>query len=238
MSRIVAIIQARMTSTRLPGKVLAEIGGRPALAYMLQRVRRSERLQQIVVATTVNATDDPVAELCNKLEVDVFRGDEMDVLGRYVAAAEIYDADPIVRLTADCPMIDPTVIDEAIDYYKDNDFDYVSNGIVRTYPDGLDVEVVSRAALKKASQETNHPICREHVTPYVRGDKPGVPHGNFKVGNFSFHVDFSHIRWTLDTVDDLACLQELAGLLPDDFTWMQALAKATKYPRTLGVPLR
>lgn len=234
MPNTTAIIQARMTSTRLPGKVLADICGRPALELMLSRVRRSSRIDRIVVATTSNETDDPVARLCRELGVDVFRGDEADVLGRYVLAAEQYDADPVVRLTADCPMIEPAVIDLAIDEFVKRGCDYISNGLVRTYPDGLDVEVFSRAALIRAGREAEHPFSREHVTPYIKAqasEKPAVP---FELSSLEFEADFSHVRWTLDRPEDLILIRNLVAKLPEDFTWLEALAEATRNPELLG----
>ncbi len=225
-----------MTSTRLPGKVLADICGKPAIVNMINRVRMAKRLDAIVVATTVNTTDDPVAQICNDLDVEVFRGDEKDVLGRYLAAAEHFDADPVVRLTADCPMIDPCVIDQAIDMFATGNWDYVSNGIVRTYPDGLDVEVFSFPALKAAADSTDHSFCREHVTPYIKGNQAGIPHGDFKTGHLTFAGDFGHIRWTLDTAEDLERIRALIDRLPDGYTWLEALSVATREPELLGLP--
>jgi len=235
VTQTATIIQARMTSTRLPGKVLADIDGRPALAGMLVRVRRAVHAGHVVVATTVNATDDPVAKLCEELGVAVHRGDEMDVLGRYIEAAKAVDADPIVRLTADCPMIDPGVVDQAIQIYLESGVDYVSNGIQRTYPDGLDVEVFSRHSLEVAGREATHPFLREHVTPYIRGTFPQYESGEFRIGHCKFEADFSHIRWTLDTDEDLERIRRLVERLPDDYTWLEALSVATRYPELLGV---
>ena len=232
---VVAIVQARMTSTRLPGKVLMDIAGRPALAMMLGRVRRARFIDRIVVATTVNATDDPIVSLCGRLETAVFRGDEHDVIGRFVAAAARYDACTIVRLTADCPFADPAVIDGAIAMYRDGDWDYVGNAGRRSLPDGLDVEVFSRAALERSARSTAHPLVREHVTVQLRGVRSDVlPDGGFRRANYELPADFSHIRWTLDRDDDLARLRRLAARLPENFSWLQALAEATKEPALLG----
>jgi len=224
-----------MTSTRLPGKVLADIDGRPALEGMLSRVRRAVRAGHIVVATTVNAADDPVARLCEELGVIVHRGDEMDVLSRYIEAATAVDADIIVRLTGDCPMIDPDIIDQALQIYLEDSFDYVSNGIQRTYPDGLDVEVFSRHSLEVAGREATHPFLREHVTPFIRGTCPQYGAGDFRIGHCKFEADLSHIRWTLDTGKDLERIRRLVKMLPDSYTWLHALSVATRYPELLGV---
>lgn len=234
-AKVVAIIQARMTSSRLPGKVMADICGKPALQRMIERARRAERLDEIVVATTVNATDGPVVELCKRLGVKVFRGDEADVLGRYLNAAGLARAGVIVRLTADCPMIEPTLIDQAVTTFQSGNWDYVSNAVRRTYPDGLDVEVFSREALERAAREAQHPFLREHVTPYINGKRAGLPHGDFALGDMTFEADFSHVRWAVDTSEDLDRVRRLFALLPENFTWLHALAAATREPELLGL---
>lgn len=237
MTDPVAIIQARMTSTRLPGKVLMDIGGAPALAYMVARVRRARRVPRIVVATTTNTSDDPVVALCQALGIETYRGDERDVLARYVGAAEGADAAVIMRLTADCPMIDPEVLDDAVAMFASGKFDYVSNCNQRTFPDGLDVEVFSLAALRDAHVNAKHPFLREHVTPYLRGSRPELGAGAFRVGQLLAPADFSHVRWTLDTPADLDRIRDLVGALPPDYDWMAALALATRRPQLLGVPV-
>ena len=162
-----AIIQARMTSTRFPGKVLAELDGQPMLSYMLKRVLRSKSLAQVVVATTTNDTDAPIIDLCDNLGVRTYRGDEFDVLGRYAAASEMVDADILVRLTADCPLMDPLLIDHAVNLFQASEYDYLSNAIELTYPDGLDIEVFAKSALLKAHREATLPFHREHVTSFI-----------------------------------------------------------------------
>jgi len=223
-SNPVAIIQARMTSTRLPGKVLMDLAGKPALQRMLERVSKSKRLASICVATTVNADDDPVAALCEKMSIPVFRGDEHDVLGRYVQAAQWCDADPVVRLTADCPMHDAEIIDDALEMYCAGGFDYVSNAIRRTFPDGLDVEVMSRAVLDRTSAEATHPSLREHVTTYIRGSRSDLPKGDFRTGDLLFSEDLGLLRWTLDTPEDLVLIRDFFERLPEGFGWRDALA--------------
>ena len=235
MTNTVAIIQARMTSSRLPGKVMMDIAGKPSLQLMLDRVKSADLLDQIIVATTVNFTDDSIVSLCEENGVNVFRGDEQDVLGRLFAAAEQEDATIVVRLTADCPMIDPELIDETVSSYLRGGYDYVSNTIDRTYPDGMDVEVMSINALKEANKKANHPFLREHVTPYISGQKPNFGAGEFKIKQVKFDVDFSHVRWTLDTADDLVTIRSLIAVLPENYSWLQALSVATRDPQLLGV---
>ena len=234
MTKTVAIIQARMTSTRLPGKVLADLCGRPMLAHMLARVARARRLDAIWVATTTNAADDPVAQLCQSLSVPVFRGSESDVLGRYALAAAQTQADVVMRLTADCPMMDPVLIDEAVHAFTAVSYDYFSNAIRRTYPDGLDLEIFSRATLDEADQKSRLPFQREHVTPYMRtGAYKDVPTGNFRVGQMLAPADFGHLRWTVDTAEDLAHVRRLVRDLPAEYTWMDAIALLTRRPELL-----
>lgn len=217
-----------MTSTRLPGKVLADLAGEPLLAHMIARVRRARRLAAAWVATTVNASDDPVAQLCDGLEVSVFRGDEMDVLARYAGAAAASRADPVVRLTADCPMIDPGLLDEGLAAFAAGDFDYFSNAIVRTFPDGLDFEIFTRAALDRTHREAQAAFEREHVTPYMRAA------ANFRRGEMRAEADFGHLRWTVDTREDLDLVRALVSELPRHYRWLDVVALLTRNPRLLG----
>lgn len=224
-----------MTSTRLPGKVLADLAGKPLLERMIERVSRSRMLNGIVVATTSNAVDDPVAATAERLGAHVFRGDEMDVLGRIHDAAVQAGADPVVRLTADCPMSDPSVIDAAVDLYRASDISYVSNVARRTFPDGLDVEVMSFAALGEAHREAHHSVLREHVTPYIRGNMPGLGHGNFRRADLLGPADFGHIRFTVDTRTDLENMRRLFERLPEGFHWLEAVALASRISGELPI---
>ena len=221
---------------RLPGKVLMDIGGKPALTAVLNRVRRSRTIKRIIVATTTGEADDAIVELCRREGVSAFRGDELDVLGRYRDAARTFGCDPVVRLTADCPMLDPDVIDEAVEIYQTGRYDYVSNIVQRRYPDGLDVEVFSRAAIEEAAERANHPYLREHVTPYINGLQPELGAGRFRVGHLLFAADFAHVRWTLDNIDDLTRIRKLLAVLPDGYSWLDALSEATREPTLIGLP--
>ncbi|MBT6471022.1 MAG: NTP transferase domain-containing protein, partial [Candidatus Marinimicrobia bacterium] len=229
-----AIVQARMTSSRLPGKVLSDICGKPSLQRMLERINMASSIDKVVVATTINTSDDLIVELCEKLKVDIFRGDEDDVLGRFCGAAEVAEAEIVIRLTADCPMIDPDVIDEVVSAFSIYNHDYLSNTIDRTYPDGLDIEVMSIDALREAHKKAVAPFLREHVTPYISGRRPDLGAGDFRVGQIRFVADFSHIRWTLDTKEDLQRIRSLVSKLPEDYRWLQALSIATQEPDLLG----
>ena len=233
--KTVAIILSRMTSSRLPGKALTDICGKPNLQFMIERVRQAKYLDEICVATTTNSTDDPIADICLTLGIPVYRGDEDDVLDRTIRAAEQLTATAIVRLTADCPMIDPSLIDETIDAFHADDCDYASNGHVRSYPDGMDTEVVSYQALVRADKEAHHPFLREHVTPYIRASHPQYGSGEFKIRNVVYEADFSSVRWTLDTPQDLVIIQKLCAKLPEGFTWLQALAMAINEPELLNI---
>ncbi|KOO49603.1 cytidylyltransferase domain-containing protein [Viridibacillus arvi] len=199
---VTAIIQARMGSTRLPGKILKEVNGKPLLAYQLERIARAKYVDKVVIATTVNQKDDVIVEFCDNNDVEYYRGSENDVLSRYYEAAELYEGDSIVRLTSDCPIIDPVILDKTIKYYDDNDYDYVSNTIERTYPRGLDTEVFSRAALEKAYKEATLLRDKEHVTAYMYSNPK-----NFKLGYITNEQDYSEYRWTVDTTEDFELIE-------------------------------
>jgi spore coat polysaccharide biosynthesis protein SpsF len=165
--RIVATIEARMTSTRLPGKVLKPACGKPMLELMIERLRRVPSLDGIVIATTVNAADDPIIALARRLEVGFWRGSENDVLGRVLAAATAHKIDVIVETTGDCPLIDPDTVEECIRVYRDSSVDYVSNVLERTYPIGMDTQVFATAVLADVARRTEDPVDHEHVSLYI-----------------------------------------------------------------------
>jgi spore coat polysaccharide biosynthesis protein SpsF len=227
----VVIIQARMGSSRLPGKVLKEIDGRPMLDWVVTRVRRAETVDEVAVATTTDAADDPIAAFCEAHEVPVYRGDVFDVLDRYYQAALAFQADIVVRLTADCPLIDPQVIDLTVQRFLQTGADFAANRLPppfkRTYPIGLDTEVCSFAALQRAWQEADLKYQREHVMPYLYDQE-----GRFKVEVVDHIEDQGAQRWTVDTLQDLEFVRQVAVRFDgrDDFGWLDVLALLEKEP--------
>jgi spore coat polysaccharide biosynthesis protein SpsF len=211
-ARVAAIVQARMTSTRLPGKVLADIGGQPSLGLQLFRLRGGAELDALVVATSEEGSDDPIAEFCGQAGVRVVRGPLLDVLERYRMAAAELEADAIVRITADCPFIDPKVVDRVVARWRAGDEDFVGNCIEpRTYPVGMDTEVVSWPALRAAAAEAVDPFEREHVTPFVRRRPERFP-----AARVDLDPPRGDVRLTLDTVEDLELLRGVATRVPAD----------------------
>jgi spore coat polysaccharide biosynthesis protein SpsF len=204
--KTVAIVQARMGSTRFFGKVLEDIEGRPMLWQVINRLRHSRLLHDIVIATSVNHYDDRIEEFCRTGGIYYFRGSEDDVLQRYYHAARKFGADLIVRVTSDCPLIDPNVVDSVISTYlkKRENYDYASNTIKRTYPQGLDAEVFPYAILERCYQEATKGYEREHVTPYIY-EHPDI----FMLLNVENAQDLSHLRWTVDEESDLRFVREI-----------------------------
>lgn len=205
---IIAIIQARMGSTRLPGKVLKEIAGMTLLEYQVKRVLLSKMIDKVIVATSTLDQDNAIEDLCKKIDVDCFRGSECDVLSRYYEAAKKYEADIIARLTADCPFSDPAVIDAAIKLFIDTGSDYVANTApaeTSKFPDGSDVEVFSMKALERANREAKDPPDREHVTFYFW--KYGK---DFKAAQLTRRENWSKYRFTVDYQEDLEVIDFIA----------------------------
>lgn len=214
-----AIVQARMGSTRLPGKVLEDIAGRPMLWHVVHRVRAAGLVDEVVVATSTSDEDDPVEAFCEEHGIPCFRGSEEDVLDRFHRAAERHGADPVVRITGDCPLSDPRVIDRVVRAYHDLDADYVTNVLPYTYPDGLDVEVFSFAALETAAKEATTRRDREHVTPFIRNDD------RFAVANVEAEVDLSREghRWTVDHPEDLSFVRRVYELAGEELFGMETV---------------
>lgn len=234
--KVVLIVQARMGSSRLPGKMLQEIAGLPAIGHVLGRVGQAKLVDEVWLACSAVIGDDPLAAYAKSLGVSVFRGDENDVLSRFVAVAKKAKADVLVRITGDCPMADPLVIDKIVSAFLEQNADFVSNTLTRSYPDGLDVEVFSRAALERTDQEARDPFLRAHVTPYMHGRlKDRLPWGEFSTAQVVGEADFSHLRWTLDELDDLEFFRALLPHLSQGYGWMDAIVELTRNPRLLRI---
>ena len=201
----VAILQARMSSTRLPGKVMRPLAGRPMIERQIERLRRCATLERLIVATSEDRSDDPLAEHLAELGVPVFRGSLHDVLGRYVGAARAYGVEgTVVRLTADCPLADPEVIDDCVGLRAARGVDYASNGRRRTYPRGLDVEAFNVEAWLAAHRESADPYDREHVTPFLYRHPE-----RFTQAELVQARDESGLRWTVDTPEDFAFVERV-----------------------------
>ncbi|WP_119417838.1 cytidylyltransferase domain-containing protein [Desertibaculum subflavum] len=207
MSRTVATIEARMTSSRLPGKVMMEIAGRPALELMVERLSRVPSLDGTVIATTVNAADQPIVDLAGRLGIGCFRGSEEDVLARVLGAAEAHAIDVIVETTGDCPLIDPAVVERTIQAYRASGADYVANVLRRTYPIGMDTQVFARSVLADVARRTGDPYDHEHVSVFIYRHPELYRLLNVAAPNRQTDPE---LRLTLDTADDLKLLRALA----------------------------
>jgi len=231
--KVLLLIQARMGSTRLPGKHLKTVLGKPLLSFLLERLRRVKKSNLIVLATTINPADDVLMDFAVKEHLPFFRGSEEDVLDRFLQAGRIYSADVLVRITADCPLIDPALIDEIIDFFLSHSYDYVSNVLSRTYPRGMDVEVFSMPSFEKVSQMAKQADEREHVTPYYYRHKE-----LFKLGYVRSPVDYSYLRLTVDTPDDFTLIKTiLEEIYPSNpnFTLQDLLDQFKKHPEWLAI---
>jgi spore coat polysaccharide biosynthesis protein SpsF len=229
--RVIAIIQARMNSSRLPGKVLKDIAGRPMLGWVIQRARRAHLVNEVMVATTDDSSDDPIETYCQENGVALYRGSQFDVLDRYYQAACQAHADVVVRITADCPLIDPGVVDQTIEVFWREEADFAANRLPppwhRTYPIGLDTEVVSFAALERAWKEAMEPFEREHVMPYLYDQEE-----RFKVAVINHDPDYGAMRWTVDTAEDLDLLRRIFVAFPDglEIEWTQVVDLFAREP--------
>lgn len=227
--KVVAIIQARMGSERLPGKVLLSVGGQPMIALEINRLRSARSLDEIVVATTDRAIDDPIEGLCKEMGVECFRGSENDVLDRYYQTARRYHGEGIVRITGDCPFVDPHVVDQVVQVFRDKQpsCEYASNIFpVRTFPRGLDTEVIRFDALEQAWLEASDPASREHVTPHIYRNP-----SRFNIVSFTNEADFSSMRWTVDTDEDFRFVSIVCEHLSNDrFSWKEVVALLACHP--------
>ena len=225
--KVTAIVQARMGSTRLPGKVLMDLGGETVLARVLRRLARASRVHDVMVATTNSANDLDVVAECARLQFSCFRGSENNVLDRYLRAAEECRSDVIVRITADCPLIDPEVVDEVAAACVTNHVDLSYNDVPHTFPRGLDVEAFTMETLYKVHDMATQPYQCEHVTPLVY-ERPGI----FRIHSVKGDRDLSHLRWALDTPEDLELIRVIYAHFENrnDFGWRQALALVECHP--------
>jgi spore coat polysaccharide biosynthesis protein SpsF len=226
----VAIIQARMTSTRLPGKVMLDLDGKPLLVRQIERLERCTALDAICIATTTNETDDVLVESARRAGVLAFRGSETDVLSRYLGAAAHARAQLVVRITSDCPLIMPAIVDEVVRCaLEDPPCDYVSNTLTRRFPRGLDCEAIALAALERAGALATSVPAREHVTWFIHRERPELFTRREVVGD----RDDSDLRWTVDTVEDLAMVRALWGVArlgERDATYDELVAIARAHP--------
>jgi spore coat polysaccharide biosynthesis protein SpsF len=236
--KIVAIIQARMGSSRLPGKILMDIGDLPMLARVVERVSMAKTVDEVVVATTRDREDDTVVEFCQDYGYACVRGDNLDVLSRYMKAAQLFNADIIVRITADCPLMDPEVIDRTVEAflsaYPEAQFgtNRGLNQIERTYPIGMDVEVMTYDALELAFHEGTEPYQREHVTPYLYETV-----GSFQKTSVDADGEYGDQRWAVDTPEDLNFVREVYARFAgrDDFTFGDVISLLEREPGLLEI---
>ena len=223
-NKIVAIIQARMTSSRLPGKVLKEIVGIPMIAHVINRVTKAKLVDQTIIATTDDPADNLIEEYCNERGISCFRGHPFDVLDRYYQAALKFQANTIVRITADCPLMDADLIDQIILSFLEMEVDFAANRLPppwkRSFPIGLDIEVVRFAALEKAWKNATLPFEREHVLPYLY-DEPN----RFKILLMHHEPDYGIKRWTVDTPQDLDLVERIFNHFSPqiDFSWLDVI---------------
>lgn len=233
VNKIVAIIQARMGSSRFPGKTMIDLAGEPLLARVIRRVRRAGTLAETIIATTTEPTDDVIATFCHEHGTACFRGSENDVLDRYYRAACQHHAHAVVRITADCPLIDPGLIDSVVELFiRSEELDYASNVFPhRRYPRGLDTEIVRFDVLEKLWRETSDPTSREHVTAFIHRHPD-----QFRTGCVSCPHDYSHMRWTVDTEDDFELIRRIyEHFRHDAFSWKDVLALLQDRPDWLDI---
>ncbi len=249
--RVIAIIQGRMSSSRLPGKILADIAGQPMLQRVFVRTSRSASVSQTIFATTTDSSDDPVAEYCDFSGIPCTRGSLFDVLDRFYQTAKQAKADVVVRITADCPIIDPALINDCVSTLLAGGYDFVANRLPppwrRTYPIGLDTEVCTFAALERAWKEAAEPHQREHVMPYFyEGVKliadnqslsTGISPRSFRIALLHYPTDFGNYRWTVDAPEDLEFMRQVYIRFDgrDDFTWKEVLDLVHDNPELMKI---
>ena len=221
-----AIIQARMGSTRFPRKVMQPIAGVPMIEFLLSRLSQSKEISKIILATSNAPENEPLSTHVRQLGYCVFEGSELDVLDRFYNAAMTHPADAVVRITGDCPLIDPALVDATCQLYQTANVDYTSNIRPRTFPDGLDTEVFSMAALARAQQEAKSQSQREHVTPYIRET------GLFTTAGLTHNENLAAERWTVDAPEDFTVLRNIVDYFKPrtNFGWLEILALKKSRP--------
>lgn len=202
--KIDAIIQARMGSTRLPGKIMMKLNGSSILRCLFDQVGYSKQLDRKILATTINPEDDVIVDFANKNSIQIFRGNSLDVLDRYYHCAKHFSIDHIVRITSDCPLVDPIIIDKTIHFYKNNNYDYVNNFHKKTFPSGTEVEVFSFNTLEKTWKNATKLSEREHVTPYIYNN-PAI----FSIGYIEYSKNISYLHWAVDRIQDLEMVKAI-----------------------------
>jgi spore coat polysaccharide biosynthesis protein SpsF len=230
---ILAILQARLSSRRLPQKVLKPLLGKPMILRQIERLQRSKKIDKLVVATSNESSDDSIETLCRLNDIHCFRGSLNNVLDRYYQAASLDNPDFIVRLTADCPLTDPNVIDDVISFYMEGDYDYASNALSPTFPDGLDIEIFKYSCLKQAWIEARLSSEYEHATPYIYNNPK-----KFKLGNYENSEDLSHLRWTVDEPEDFEFVTKIyESLYPTnpEFSMYDILGLLDKQPNLINI---
>ncbi len=219
--KTVLITQARSGSTRLPGKVLKEVNGQSLLEIHLERLKKCTKVSKIIVATTVEAADEIIYNNAISWGFAASRGSEDDVLDRFYQASKHEHADWIVRVTSDCPLLDPNLVDDIISYAQSNQYDYVSNSIIEVYPDGQDVEVFKFSALERAWKHAKLKSEREHVTPYIRNNADGKGENSFTTFNYPCDANYSHIRMTVDEPRDFDLIEHIILKLGTKKSWLE-----------------
>ncbi|MFN8309475.1 MAG: glycosyltransferase family protein [Chitinophagales bacterium] len=233
--KIVAITQARMGSTRFPGKVLKEVNGQSLLELHLERIGRSKMVTEIIVATTTNSKDDVLADYCAAKNIHCFRGSEDDVLSRYYHAAKNAGADWVVRVTSDCPLIDAELMDEVIEKTIAGKYDYGTNVFEETFPDGVDVEVLSFAALERSNQAAFEKHDREHVTTFLRREADVNGGKEFRCFGLNSPVNYHHIRLTVDHEDDYLLVKQLVEAIGPHASWKAYAQYVESHPGLLAL---
>lgn len=250
-ARVVAIIQGRMSSSRLPGKILADLAGQPMLQRVFIRTSRAVTVNETIFATTTDSADDPVAEYCDFSGIPFTRGSLYDVLDRYYQTAKQAKADVVVRVTADCPVIDPVLIDDVVNTLLDGEYDFACNRLPppwhRTYPIGLDTEACTFKVLAKSWKDAKEPQHREHAMPYFyegvelthqsRTLETGISPRGFKVALLHHPTDFGDYRWTVDTPEDLEFIRQIYARFDgrDDFSWKEVLDLVHNEPQLMEI---